>query len=198
MTRLVDPEGDVAAAHRRAAAGDRQAFEAVVRSFWEPVMRFFWKRIDRAEAEDLAQQVFISALRAAQAGGGPKGGDRVEWRKFLMASARNRLISHWRRMGVRPPAAGLSELIGDEACSPQDAGALEPLMRREVSLAIAECLGGLEPVARTTCWLVYVEGRSKRQTARILGRPEASVRTTITAALTMLRRCLRDRGVETG
>lgn len=197
MTKLGDPQAGTAF-HGRAATGDRQAFEAVVGSFWEPVMRFFWKRIDRAEAEDLTQQVFISALRAARAGRGPRGADQVEWRKFLLVSARHRLISHWRRLGVRPPAAALSELIGDEAYPPQRAAAHEPLMRREMSLAIAECLGGLEPVARTTCWLVYVEGRSKRQAARILKRPEASVRTTITAALTMLRRCLEDRGVEAG
>jgi RNA polymerase sigma-70 factor (ECF subfamily) len=184
------------------SATAQHALDAVVREFWESVMRFLWKRVSRAEAEDLAQDVFASVHRAVLRGSAPRAGDSAGWHRFLLRAARNRLISHWRQRGVHPPTRSLAGFVGEEETliAPEASGAPAApllLLRREVREAIRDCMDRLDALSRAMCWLVFVEGRSKREAGRLLDRPEATVRAAIVSALASLRQCLSARGITT-
>ncbi len=74
-------------------ADDRRLYEELVRDYSRPVFDYLWHMTgDRALAEDLAQDVFESALVHI---GGLLYPDRA--RSWLFAIAANRLRDHWRR-----------------------------------------------------------------------------------------------------
>ncbi|MBI4717154.1 MAG: sigma-70 family RNA polymerase sigma factor [Planctomycetes bacterium] len=188
----------------RQAAG-RAAFDRLVQEHWDPVMRYFWKRVSPSEAEDLTQDVFVGAYRAVGTGTAPKMSDPRHWRHYLLSSARNRLTDHWRRRAVRAPIEGMIELTEHErsgARMPAAPNGPIPaeacLMAPELNRGIQDCLGTLDAVARFACWLLYVECTPKREIARLLGRPEASIRLLLGEALAALRRCLEGKGLAPG
>jgi len=186
----------------RVRAGDRAAFDSLVRRFWEPVMRFLWKRVSRQTAEDLAQEVFVAVYKTLRQGGGPRGNDPAIWQRYLLTSARNVVIDHWRRERLSPPAAGLSDLLGGECLPPEQglrpaaeqAAPADPLSAEQFA-AIRECMDRLDVLSRAVCWMRFVEGQSNRQIGRLLGRPEATVRAVLADALRALRRCLERKGM---
>src|SRR6185503_1351136 len=60
-TRVEEPDPTVV---RAAAAGDLEAFDALVRMYQQPVWRFLCRLVrDPALAEDLAQETFLRAFR---------------------------------------------------------------------------------------------------------------------------------------
>jgi len=80
-----------------AAAGDRAAFEALVRQH-QSLLRGFLRRLtrgDHALADDLAQETFFEAWRKIGQfrGEGPFRGwlTRIAWRRYLMAARRRKL-----------------------------------------------------------------------------------------------------------
>jgi len=199
------PSSDRSAAWAPSRDADRAAFESLIGDFWDPVMQFFWKRVSPEEAEDLTQEVFVSAYRTKRSGGGPSAADGAGWRRYLLSSARNRVIDHWRRHGVQPPASALTHLVGYEDSTqppgrPADStdSGTGRLVSSEQSRAIRECLGELNVIARALCWLVFAESRSKREAARMLRLPESSARGVLVEALKALRRCLVSKGVAPG
>lgn len=196
-----ESESDTTALFERFDAGDRAAFDTLVRRFWEPVMRFCWKRTSAAEAEDLAQEVFTAVYRGVRHGRAPRAGDADGWRRYIWSCARNRVIDHWRRRGTRPPAQALTDLVGDEcgggggdhgSAGTDAAGA--PISR-EQSSAIRDCMNRLDVLSRAACWLLFVERRSKREIARMMDKPESSLRSMLVEAIRVLRQCLVDKGM---
>lgn len=219
MARSGEPDagqpGDAPAASRTAVGSDdgwaeilsrvrdrdRAAFDELVQELWMPTYQFFWKRVDREDAEDLTQEVFVSLYRAIGRGGGPEQDDLESWRRYVGASARNRWIDQQRRRSARGATWKLETLLGDDVAWPQggpaadESDAAERLLARELADAVERCLGELDSLRRSICWLHFVDGRSKREVARTLGRSESSVRALMVKALAALRRCLQRRGL---
>lgn len=77
-------------------ANDQQAFEALVRRFYRYVMKRFLAHVSHAEAEDLAQNLWIRVL-----GNLDTYNDEGKFTAFLSTIARNLLNDHWRKAGVR-------------------------------------------------------------------------------------------------
>jgi RNA polymerase sigma factor (sigma-70 family) len=186
----------------RIRGGDRDAFDRLALAFWRPILGFFWRRIPTAEAEDLAQTVFVNVYRGLRRGAGERLDDREGWSRYLFGVARNALSDHYRRRAASRPEGRLEELFrdGDDraerfAGDPGGAQAHDPLESEEVRAALEACIGELERTARSLVWLHFVEGRSKRELARALGRPESSVRSDMASWLSRLRRCLESKGV---
>jgi len=189
---------DLPALHARTRRGDRQAFEGVVTALWDDVMRVLWKRLPREDALDAAQAVFANLYRSARTGGGPPAGsDARDYVRYAVAAAKNHVVDLRRRRAARPAllaldalfedGAWVDEIPGDEACA-VDAE------RRERTSAVTDCLGRLEVLPRAICWLHFVEGKPKREVARVLERPESTVRLVMSEALGALRRCLEPKG----
>lgn len=203
--------GDVAGASReraeplpdlfeRTRRGDRLAFDRLVAVLWDPVMRVLWPRLPREDAMDAAQTVFASLYRTLRHGGGPPSGDDRDCLRYVVAAAKNQVADLRRREAARPALVALEALFEDGSWAdeipgdPRAPGAAAGAEDRERTKAVTECLGRLEVLPRAVCWLHFVEGIPKREVARVLARPESTVRLVMTEALRALRRCLEPKG----
>lgn len=84
-------------AHYR--AGDSAAFEVLYQRHRQGLYRFLLGLCDKAElADEIYQDTWLSLIRTASE---PKG--RASFRTWLYQIARNRLIDHWRKQGIRHP-----------------------------------------------------------------------------------------------
>ncbi len=141
----------------RIANGDADAEAELVRRFRPgllAVLRF--RTRDPELAQDLTQEVLISAIRSLR-DGRLRQGERLAG--YLHAIARNHLASHGRREARRPRALPLEhagDLAGpDEArarenrqLAAQALAGVEPLDRQILELALVECLKPAEIAAR--------------------------------------------------
>jgi RNA polymerase sigma-70 factor (ECF subfamily) len=166
---------------RRAAAGDRGAFEALYEAYAKPVMSFVYHlTFDRTLAEDLTQETFLRAWRAAPAYR-PMG----RFTTWLFQIAKNAAFSE----GARARRRRAREGVLDPAETPGGArGAADSDARRsELSTAVREALSRLSDRLRVAFTLVRLEGRSYAETAAILEVPEGTVKSRMAAAESALR-----------
>jgi RNA polymerase sigma-70 factor (ECF subfamily) len=174
-------ERDAVDLMRRAAAGDRAAFAALYEAFAKPVMSFVYHlTFDRALAEDLTQETFLRAWRAA-----PSYRPMGRFSTWLFQIAKNAAFSagaRSRRRRAREEAREPSE-TADRAARPADASA----RRDEVSSAVRDALARLSDRLRVAFTLVRLEGRSYAETAEVLGVPEGTVKSRMAAAEARLR-----------
>ena len=76
----------------QAKAGQEAAFEQLVRIYQADVRGFFMRRLGRqAVADDLAQEVFIAAIRNIE-----QLNDNSSFRGWLMGISRNKMIDYLR------------------------------------------------------------------------------------------------------
>lgn len=183
-TPSVEPDTALVA---RAAAGDREAFGALVIRYQESV-----RRVTRAvtgnadDADDAAQDAFLSAL------------DRLEtydpsrpFGPWLMRIASNAAIDLVRRRAVRS-AQPLEPSVASPGQSPAAAAEADEI-RRELGAALAQ----LPPRQRAALTLFDVEGYAHAEIAAILDVPEGTVRSDVFHARRTLRKALRVYGPET-
>jgi RNA polymerase sigma-70 factor (ECF subfamily) len=150
---------------RAAAAGDLDAFDALVRLYQQPVWRFLCHLVrDPALAEDLAQETFLRAYRNLQG-----FAHQSRFSTWLFQIARNAGIDALRRrerdsrlLTVVPvPGTGSSPEVGAEL----EAG-----------------LASLSPKLREAVLVIEVLGYRYREAAVILGVPEGTVKSRVHAA----------------
>src|ERR1044072_4037381 len=99
MGEVIDPD---AALMKRVTQGDQRAFEELVEKYKQPVFNFIYRTIpDAAEAEDLAQAVFVQVYKAAA-----KYRVEAKFSTWLFTIARNLCLHEIRRRN-RHPAASL-------------------------------------------------------------------------------------------
>lgn len=173
------PRSDAEAALIERAARDPEAFGVLYRRHFGAVAGLLYRRTgDAALAEDLAADTFLAAWKVM---------DRyratgVPFRAWLLRIATNRANAHARRERVRRRVLGL--LGASRPVSGDDA-------RDAVHRALA-CLGGEH---QGVVSLVYLEGLSVEQAARVLALPEGTVKSRLHRARAALRRELeRHRG----
>jgi RNA polymerase sigma factor (sigma-70 family) len=159
------------------AAGDEWALrEAYVR--WSPlVFRLALRSLgDRTDAEDVTQQVYISAWRTRS------GFDvsRSSLSAWIVGITRHRIAdAHEARSRTRR----LEEALVADA-STQPAPVDDDLADR---VMVAEELGRLEPVPRQVMQLAFYEQLSHSQIAEALGLPVGTVKSHVRRSLTRLR-----------
>lgn len=156
---------------RRAAAGDAAAFTMLVRAH-EAAVRRFLRRLAGQAADDLAQEVFLKAWRAA----GHYRGDgsyrgwlmRIAWSTFLGAN----------RSAARRAAR--------ETAAPERESRHDPELAIDVERALAS-LGARERAAALLC---YGEGCSHAEAAEILSLPLGTLKSVVARARAALVRTL--------
>jgi RNA polymerase sigma-70 factor (ECF subfamily) len=144
--------------------GDRSAFRELYARFAQATFRFLMRLCggSRVEAEDLHQEVWLSAARHVHRLA--VDSDLSAW---IFAITRNRFLSAQRRRGKQAPAAGLG---GDVAASRGSPGDDDPACHDLLS-----ALATLAEGHREILLLVGVEALSVEQAAAVLGlRPDAA------------------------
>jgi len=156
---------------RGAQAGRREDLEELFRRYWPTSYRAaYFVVYDRAAAEDIAQEAFLSALRALQ-----RFDRRRPFGPWLHRIVVNRAID-WararslrRELDVEPPDAGLSD---------------EP----EVGDELASALATLSPERRAVVVLRYVLEYTPGEIAQLLDLPRGTVNSRLRRALDDLAR----------
>lgn len=150
--------------------------DALVRQYREPLRRFFERRLrDRAEAEDLAQEVLLRLTRQHSL-------VRQTRPAYIFLTARSVLLDKVRRNRVRQRADAHEN----------DESALEVPSAERVYLAqervarVEHLLEALTPRARQVFMMHRIEGLAYTEIAQALGITMSTVEKHMTAALRFL------------
>lgn len=167
-------EQDQSALVRAAAEGNRAAFETLYRAYARMVHGILLTRVRPSDAEDLVQDVFLTALRKVSGLRSPES-----FASWLAAIARNQAMEHYRL--TRQHAAA-----NREACLPvttqPESGAFEVL----------ETIRQLPEAYRETLILRLVEGMTGPEIADRTGLTPDSVRVNLFRGMKLLRERLRE------
>ena len=169
---------------RRVADGDRDAFERLYHAAAPRLLGVCLRLMpDRAEAEDVLQEVFVTVWRKAPQFDAAKS-SAMTW---LAAIARHRTID---RLRASPEAASRAPIeLADAEPDPDAAPAAQAEAESERS-RLDVCIERLEPKRRTLIRTAFLDGATYEELARRCGSPLGSVKSWIRRGLLQLRACL--------
>lgn len=171
---------------RRAQAGSRPCFAALVERHEAPLYRFLLARVgDRCEAEDLCQDTFLRAFEKLD-----RYDERWKFSTWLYTIAMRIAVSRARKL--RPELN--EERVASERGGSDPAALCQAVEERDSLWALARehCTED----QRTALWLRYGEDASYEELSRILERPVATVRVQMFRARRLLERKLLEREAE--
>jgi RNA polymerase sigma-70 factor (ECF subfamily) len=167
-----------AALVERVQAGDRLAFDLLVRKYQHRIVALIQRFVpDWHEAQDVAQEAFIKAYRALP---GFRGDSAFyTWLyKISVNSAKNFLVSQSRR----PP---MDDVLVDDAAYQSDGRMHESatpeneFLREEVERTVIAAVEDLPEEIRTALTLREIDGLSYEEIAQIMNCPIGTVRSRI-------------------
>ena len=179
----------------RAGLGDRAAFatlyERTSSHLYAVVLRI---NRDRAQAEDILQEVYVNVWRAARSFDAAQS-QPLTW---LTSIARNRAIDSLRRGQTQPRLQGAApgstdgeeedvyDTVADDAPGP-----LDLLSRATEARALGECMDKLGALQRQSLALAFYQGLSHAEVAEQLRQPLGTVKSWVRRALLALKGCLQ-------
>ena len=168
----------------KAARGDREAFESLVRSRQE---RVFWTAFqvvgDEEDARDVAQQVFIRLWKVL-----PRYRPRWRFDSWLHRITVNLAIDAYRRRQSRPE---VPQPEGPEAEPPDRPGATgETVQQAEIQRIFLRLARRLSGQQRAVFVLKEMNGLDTREIAKVMELSESTVRNHLHQARKVLRRGL--------
>jgi RNA polymerase sigma-70 factor, ECF subfamily len=190
MSSAPDPDAQLML---RVKNGDRAAFEELVEKYKQPVINLIYRTLpDAAEAEDLAQCVFVQVYKSA-------GRYKVTARfsTWLFTIARNLCLNEIRRRS-RHPADSLESPYPHHEDQPmrqlEDSNVLTPpeaLVRQELYEKVEQALAGLPENQRTAIALYQQEELSYEEISAVLGCSLSATKSLIHRGRETLRQCLK-------
>ena len=139
---------------------------------------------DRQVAEEIVQDTFVRAWKAADRFD-PTRGDERTW---LFTIARNLVTDHYRRKAVRPVSPVDDDRLEQPVGEPD-------LDRAFESWQMAQALTRLSEEHRTAILEIHLRGASVAETAARLGIPPGTVKSRVYYGLRALRLVLEEMGV---
>jgi RNA polymerase sigma-70 factor, ECF subfamily len=165
----------------RVARGDQGAFaelyDATSRSVFGIVLRVLR---DRAQAEEVTQEVYVDAWRQATRFDATKG-SAASW---LNTIAHRKAVDRVR--SVERALARDQKHVALEATSPEP-DVSDLVVARDAGRRVRAALERLPEAQRTAVELAYFDGRSQREVAEFLEVPLGTVKTRIRDAMKRLR-----------
>ncbi|HVU07819.1 MAG TPA: sigma-70 family RNA polymerase sigma factor [Verrucomicrobiae bacterium] len=167
MAAQTDPD---AALMLRVKRGDRAAFAELVDKYKQPLMNFIFRSLrDEAEAEDLAQNVFLQVYKSRS-----RYRQTAKFSTWLFTIARNLCLNEIRRR-ARHPAESLEEVHAEHEDQPrqqfedkQNILPPEKLLHGELAQKIEEALAELPENQRSAILLCRQDELSYEEIAEIL------------------------------
>ncbi|HTV54305.1 MAG TPA: sigma-70 family RNA polymerase sigma factor [Terriglobia bacterium] len=189
---LPGDKDDVSLIHR-AQAGDRTAFDALVRAYDRDVLRLAVRVVGPEEAPDLYQEVFLKVYRSL-----------VRFRfqstfstwlyRVVMNVCLDYLRRQKRRMEVQSPGEDEARAQFFQAV-PEDRATLDPersARAKEINNRIRLALEGLSPRERMVFELRHYEGLKLRAIGEMCGTTEETAKNCLFRATQKLRLALVD------
>lgn len=168
MSANPDPDAEIML---RVKQGDMAAFEELVDKYKQPVINLIYRTLpDAAEAEDLAQHVFLQVFKAAH-----RYRVSAKFSTWLYTIARNLCLNEIRRRS-RHPAESLDMTHPENDDQPyrqyEDAKvftAPERVLQDELAEKIGEALAELPETQRTAILLFREDDMAYEDIAKVLG-----------------------------
>lgn len=164
---------------RRVQAGDRAAFNLLVRKYQYKVINLVSRYVyDNSEVEDITQDVFIKAYRAING----FRGDRAFYTwlyRIAINTAKNYLVAQSRRPPNTDIEAQDAELA-QAGSGLRDIGTPESnVLTRELAERVTKAVEELPQDLRTAIMLREIEGLSYEEIAMVMDCPIGTVRSRI-------------------
>jgi RNA polymerase sigma-70 factor (ECF subfamily) len=168
----------------RTARGDTGAFDHVYRELAGPVYGLACRVLrDRAQAEEVAQEVLVEVWRTAARFDRSRGSARA----WAMTIAHRRAVDRVRSAQAAADRETRVSAASVEVPYDEVAEAVEGMAERR---RVRDCLGALSDVQRESVTLAYYGGHTYQQVAELLGAPLGTVKTRLRDGLARLRDCL--------
>jgi RNA polymerase sigma factor (sigma-70 family) len=176
----------------RTGLGDRAAFARLYERssghLFAVVLRI---QRDRATAEDLLQEIYVSVWKAAASFDAARS-QPLTW---LTHIARNRAIDSLRRAQAQPQTTSLSADDEDsddpaQALQSDSPGPLDLLHQASSKRELSQCLESLSAPQRQSVALAFFDGLSHAEVAQHLRQPLGTVKSWVRRALVTLKSCL--------
>jgi len=178
----------------RVKQGDPAAFEQLVDRYKQPVINLLSRTLrDPAEAEDLAQNVFVQVFKFAD-----RYRIEAKFSTWLFTIARNLCLNEIRRRS-RHPAESLEAAVEHQDESPQarqyedrrNVSAPDRLLQEELTTKVEQALGDLPENQRTAILLFKEKDFSYEEIARIMGTSLSATKSLIHRGRETLKRKLK-------
>lgn len=173
------------------------AFDEIYEMYRTPIYRFACALSgDARDAEDLFQETWLRAVKAAPAGLDAQGGEAKAWLYAIAANAHKDLLRkrRVRRLFLAERAKGLGGREGDAdlGWDLPASGREDGASRSDIRLCLRRAVSRLPGKERRVFVLKDIEGFKHDEIGRLLGIPEATVRTLLHRAVKKLRRDLAE------
>ena len=192
-TEWTDRSHELAALLSRVGLGDRAAFATLYKQTAAHLMGVVVRiNRDRAQAEDVLQEVYVNVWRAA----GRFDAAMSQPMTWLTSVARNRAIDSLRRRQTAPQTVSTALGTDDDPddmlqYQASDApGPLELLARAGEAHALTACLGELSGEQQQSLALAFYQGLSHAEVAAHLRQPLGTVKSWLRRGLQALKACL--------
>lgn len=168
---------------KKAAEGDLKSIEQICMATWEPLYRFIYFKVqNREEAEDITQETYVKVLAYLQ----DHKASRENLPGFMKTVALNVLRDRWRQKKRRGIPLNIEEI------NPEETAGMDHQTAVAQRLQIENALAKISEDQRDILDLRICKGHSVAETARMLGKTEAAVRTSQYRALQALARIMDD------
>ena len=179
----------------RAGLGDRAAFATLYERTSSHLLAVVLRiNRDRAQAEDIVQEVYVNVWRAASSFDAAQS-QPLTW---LTSIARNRAIDSLRRLQTQPrmraaPASEGRDSEDDDVydtVADESPGPLDLLSRAAEARSLAACMDKLSPSQRQSVALAFFQGLSHAEVATQMRQPLGTVKSWVRRSLATLKSCL--------
>jgi RNA polymerase sigma-70 factor (family 1) len=159
--------------------GDAAAFKELYNHYKESVFLMVYRRVkDEEESKDIVQEIFLKLWLGRE---NLAELDNLDY--YLFGTARNNVISHYRKKEVqlRGESSLIARLDDLESSADQD------ILMAELNTKIQEVVDRLPPTMKVCYHLSRAEGKKIKEIANSLNLSEQTVRNNISEALRRLR-----------
>ncbi len=178
----------------RAGLGDRAAFATLYDRTSAHLLGVVLRiNRDRAQAEDILQEVYVNVWRAAKSFDAAQS-QPLTW---LTSIARNRAIDSLRRSQTQPQMRSSRAPGGDEeetdvydTVADEAPGPLDLLSRASDARVLGTCMQQLSAPQRQSVALAFFDGLSHAEVAQTMRQPLGTVKSWVRRALLSLKDCL--------
>jgi|SRR4051812_20357869 RNA polymerase sigma-70 factor (ECF subfamily) len=189
--RTGDPSEDEARLIERSSRGDAEAFTELVMLHQGRVRAYIGGTIRSPDVvDDLAQEVFLSALRSIDSykGEAPFG-------VWLLGISRHKTLMHLRREVRRlaRESRSLEVVLAELRLRVLESDELNLARREQEITALQRCLERLPPAGAEMIAARYFRARSISELAQEQGKREGTVRMTLLRLRHLLRTCVEQR-----